>query len=79
MIGREAQARKDALADAETLRRAWAQFLGWSELHSDLGTFAKAGFPIHDGFADDAEFYAARAQEAARAAFRAVPELRGDR
>lgn len=69
------QARADAMADAETLRLACRDLLGWSLYPRTLD----AGYAIDWPQGDLATLAYHHAFLSARAAFCAVPGLRGDR
>lgn len=68
------QARADAMADAETLR-PWLLSRGWGDTSSARSLYLGAGFPP----LDDPRHAGRVARARARAAFRAVPGLRGGR
>jgi hypothetical protein len=68
------QARADAWADAETLRMALPPFLDWHIMNNSLSAYDFMRNPNPEAFAHVATY----ATWAARAAFRAVPGLRGE-
>jgi hypothetical protein len=80
VTGREAQARKDAMADAETLWRFLTSDEWWTPRRRPWNLIDAEDFGYQTRSEIDRENVKASrlyATEAARAAFRAVPGLRG--
>jgi len=78
MTGNEQQARKDAMADAETLRRMSRAFYPHA-IHDPIYHASGAGSACLIALRECPSEAPLDARTAAHAAFRAVPGLRGDR